>query len=86
MTPLHRGTISMSTSAPGRYSGLMKRKNSIILIVADDGKGFKTDKYLHKGIGLMNIESRTDAMDGQMNFESVIDKGTEVTIRIPQHG
>ena len=61
---------------------LFKAQNNIIFIVEDNGKGFKKDSN-SKGIGLMNISSRLDAINGQVNYEPSPGSGTLVTIKIP---
>ncbi len=61
----------------------IKSKNDVIcLTISDDGKGFDIHKS-KKGIGLKNIKSRVDELDGKVNFDSEINKGTTITINIP---
>jgi len=62
---------------------LLKRKNSIMLIVEDNGKGFDFSSKKDHGIGLMNIESRIELVNGTLNYESEINKGTVVSVNIP---
>lgn len=58
-------------------------KNDVIcLSISDDGKGFVINKS-KKGIGLKNIHSRVDEVGGVVSYDSVIDKGTTITIDIP---
>jgi len=61
---------------------LFKSDASIILIVEDDGIGMKASKS-GKGIGLLNISSRVDMIDGTVNFEPSPNSGTLVTVKIP---
>ncbi|MFK8037642.1 MAG: sensor histidine kinase [Crocinitomicaceae bacterium] len=61
---------------------LFKSGNFIVLIVEDNGKGFD-DTQKDKGIGLMNISSRLDTINGQVNYEPSPESGTLVTIKIP---
>lgn len=61
---------------------LFKNKNMIILLVEDNGKGIDLDKDV-KGIGLKNITSRTDAMNGSFEIEKGPTNGTVCTVRIP---
>lgn len=61
----------------------IKSKNDVIcLSISDDGKGFDLHKS-KKGIGLKNIKSRVNELDGKVNFDSEINKGTTITINIP---
>lgn len=58
-------------------------KNDVILLsISDNGKGFAVSKS-KKGIGLKNINSRVDEVNGTVQFDSEIDKGTTITIQIP---
>jgi signal transduction histidine kinase len=60
-----------------------KSKNNVIcLSISDDGKGFDIHKS-KKGIGLKNISSRVNELEGKVNFDSEINKGTTITINIP---
>lgn len=63
---------------------LMQVKDHLILIVEDDGKGFKVDDVqARNGIGLMNITSRIKAVNGEMHYEPSPMQGTVATIRVP---
>lgn len=49
----------------------------------DDGKGFEPDKIEKKGLGLNNLESRINMIDGQMQLQSTLGQGVEVSIQAP---
>jgi len=53
------------------------------LNLEDDGKGFDVDKLNSKGIGLKNIEKRTEMIGGNFKLESGHLQGTKLTIEIP---
>ena len=58
-------------------------KNSVIcLTINDDGVGFDPNKS-KKGIGLKNIKSRVNQLNGTVVFHSKIDQGTAITVKIP---
>jgi signal transduction histidine kinase len=61
---------------------LFKAKDAIILLVEDNGKGFDVSKTTD-GIGVRNIFSRIESVKGVVNFESNRNKGTLVTVKIP---
>ena len=61
---------------------LFNANNTVILIVEDNGVGFAKEKN-KKGIGLLNISSRLDIVNGNVNFEPSPKSGTLVTIKIP---
>lgn len=63
---------------------LMQVKDHLILIVEDDGKGFRVeDAEVRNGIGLMNITSRIKALNGELHYEPSPMQGTVATIRVP---
>lgn len=62
---------------------IIRRNNSCVMIVSDDGKGFDVETTQSDGIGLMNIESRVQSVKGNLNVESETGIGTTFTIRIP---
>lgn len=55
--------------------------------LSDDGIGFdiSTVSEKHKGIGLLNIQSRLKSINGQFSIQSTPDSGTKVSIKIPLH-
>ncbi|MGV8815479.1 MAG: tetratricopeptide repeat-containing sensor histidine kinase [Gelidibacter sp.] len=58
-------------------------KNPVIcLTINDDGVGFDPNKS-KKGIGLKNIKSRVNQLNGTVLFHSKIDQGTAITVKIP---
>lgn len=63
---------------------LLKTKSHLVLVVEDNGKGFKFNSVENRnGIGLMNISSRAKAMNGEVNYQPSPQQGTVATIRIP---
>ncbi|RKE98474.1 tetratricopeptide repeat-containing sensor histidine kinase [Ichthyenterobacterium magnum] len=58
------------------------KNNVICLAITDDGEGFDVTKS-KKGIGLKNINSRVDELEGKVEFNSKLDEGTTVEIKIP---
>lgn len=54
----------------------------ISLKLSDDGKGFDTKKK-KGGIGMRNISSRVDKMNGELSVESKANQGTIIKVRIP---
>ncbi|MCP3930052.1 MAG: hypothetical protein GY705_13240 [Bacteroidetes bacterium] len=54
----------------------------IELLVEDDGKGFDTT-HLKGGIGLDNIQSRVEYLNGTLEIESQINKGSTFLINLP---
>ncbi|WP_179021726.1 tetratricopeptide repeat-containing sensor histidine kinase [Winogradskyella forsetii] len=54
----------------------------ICLDIIDDGDGFDTTKS-KKGIGLKNMTSRVEDIDGKISFISQPGNGTQVNVKIP---
>jgi signal transduction histidine kinase len=61
---------------------LKNNTNKIKLNVADDGVGFNVKKG-KKGIGLKNITSRIEKINGSLEIKSTLGKGTEMIISVP---
>ncbi len=60
---------------------LFKNKNNLILMVEDNGIGFDSEKG--EGHGLMNIKSRLNTINGEVNYESSPGSGIIATIKVP---
>lgn len=65
------------------HVSLNQNQEIIVLILKDDGKGFEFDKVTSKGIGLKNMQKRTELIGGKFTLESPLQVGTTVTIEIP---
>ena len=52
-------------------------------VVADDGVGFVVGRLGHKGLGLMSISERVDAMNGSLSVSSSPHRGTRLTVSFP---
>lgn len=62
---------------------LVKLQSHVVLNVSDNGIGFDVECQEKSGIGLLNIASRIDAIQGHLHYESAPGRGTTVTIRTP---
>jgi signal transduction histidine kinase/Tfp pilus assembly protein PilF len=60
---------------------LSKDKDNFVVSIIDDGKGFDI-KTVDLGSGLSNMEKRMSEIDGKININSTIDKGTEITLKV----
>jgi len=61
---------------------LIKSKKNIVLIVEDNGQGFDQNKS-SDGIGLLNLTSRLNTINGEVSYESSPNSGASATVRIP---
>ena len=63
---------------------LMVDSGAISLSITDNGKGFDTEKVkTKKGVGLYNIENRTELFNGKMNMVTTPGNGCKLNINIP---
>ena len=63
---------------------LIQQEETLSIFVEDDGKGFRLQQALDKGgIGLQNIASRVQFLNGAIDWDSVPGEGTTVNIRVP---
>ncbi|MBK9590153.1 MAG: sensor histidine kinase [Crocinitomicaceae bacterium] len=60
---------------------LFKNQNQLILIVEDNGKGIQQNEK-QDGHGLLNIKSRLNTINGQVNYAASENAGTTATIRV----
>ena len=58
------------------------RDEKIIIMIEDDGRGFKVEEH-KDGYGLKKLVARTKLLNGTMNIDSQIGKGTSVSIEVP---
>lgn len=59
--------------------------NDFLLRVSDNGKGFASDAYKkQRGIGMKNIESRSQTLNGSLSIKSEINKGSSIQIIFPK--
>ncbi len=58
------------------------QENTLQVSITDDGKGFRKTKRI-KGIGMRNIASRMEKMNGDWRIDSTPGKGTTLTLEIP---
>ncbi|MEO6303662.1 MAG: tetratricopeptide repeat protein [Bacteroidia bacterium] len=62
---------------------LIKHEKELSIIIGDNGVGFDTSKInTFEGIGLKNIISRIEFINGSVHFDSTITKGTTIVIEV----
>ncbi|WP_298416843.1 sensor histidine kinase [uncultured Kordia sp.] len=62
---------------------LISREDNLNVSVEDDGIGFDTKDERNRGIGLINVASRVESLEGELHVDSMIGKGTSISIDIP---
>ncbi|MCO5231519.1 MAG: tetratricopeptide repeat protein [Chitinophagales bacterium] len=58
-----------------------QKGSQLHLVVKDFGKGFDLNK-IDRGNGLSNMEKRADEIGGKVSILSVIEKGTEISLKV----
>ncbi|MEP0265246.1 sensor histidine kinase [Dokdonia sp.] len=61
---------------------ILRNKEGIHVMTIDDGVGFNS-KRVTKGMGLQNIQTRVEELEGELNIDSRKGNGTTITIQIP---
>lgn len=63
---------------------LIKHNDYLNMMVEDNGKGFDPSRlHSFEGIGLKNIVSRIQYLNGSVDFDSSLNRGTTVIINVP---
>ncbi len=60
---------------------LRKMNNHVLLVVEDNGKGMGDEK--RNGIGINNLKSRVQLLDGNLEYDSSDNEGTTAIVRVP---
>jgi signal transduction histidine kinase len=60
-----------------------EENNSLLIKYFDDGIGFVYDQNIkNKGLGILNMKTRINSIDGKIFFNTILNKGLEVEIQI----
>jgi len=62
---------------------LLRRDESAVLEIDDDGRGFKPGRGSSRGQGLRNMRERVEAIGGTFSVESASGEGTTVRAQLP---
>src|SRR5690606_35041630 len=62
---------------------LNRSENGLSVTVEDNGRGFNPDAKNGSGVGLQNVQSRVNALEGTIVWDSAPGRGTTVVINIP---
>jgi signal transduction histidine kinase len=61
------------------------RAGDLVLIIEDDGVGFKPEEMAGRGLGLLGISERASIVQGTVEIESSPGHGATVFVRVPLH-
>ncbi|WP_339171703.1 sensor histidine kinase [Anoxybacillus sp. FSL W8-1294] len=59
------------------------KKDHLLIVVKDDGKGFNPNEKKDKAFGLMGMRERIEWLEGKLHIYSQFGRGTIVTMHIP---
>lgn len=59
------------------------RQSSLMMVIKDNGKGFDTGTKKDKSFGLIGMRERVEMLEGELNIQSEIGKGTIIMIKVP---
>lgn len=59
-----------------------QNKETFFITVEDNGVGFNVSEKSNTGMGLRNIKNRVEFLNGKLEIESIINKGTSVYIEL----
>jgi len=62
---------------------LIRKEDRIHLVINDDGVGFKADEAKTNGIGLTNIASRVNVLNGEFNIDAYPGNGCTLSVNFP---
>ncbi len=73
----------MKHAAATRFDiAVIKDQEGIQVTMEDNGKGFDISQY-HEGAGLANIRSRVQFLNGTLDIDAALGKGTLIAVFIP---
>ena len=53
------------------------------VLIIDNGIGFEPSNSQNNGMGLMNIAERITLINGELDIQSIINKGSQITLSVP---
>ena len=76
--------VARHSEAKTVRASLHRQEEDLVLIVEDDGKGFR-ESEVAGSLGVLGMKERAQACDGSVQVSSSPGKGTTVTVRMPLH-
>ena len=85
--PGHIARIKLKYADASKVDIVLLKGKNISLTYNDDGKGFDVDKILKKkkGMGLHNLKTRVESVNGRYNIYSTPGKGVRLKVIIPHN-
>lgn len=76
-----------NTAKHGRASKasvvIERRRNKVVMIVEDDGRGFNAETQHRSGLGLKGMYERAEMAGGTLEIESKLGSGTTIYVTVP---
>ncbi|HEX8035344.1 MAG TPA: sensor histidine kinase [Ktedonobacterales bacterium] len=73
--------VARHSNAKAVQIQLRYEEESVTLVIADDGRGFDIVKAEGRGVGLLSMRERIQALGGDIQIESATGKGAEIRVR-----
>jgi signal transduction histidine kinase len=77
------GNIARHAQASTMSVELTGTKDTLTIVVGDDGVGFDPH-HVRSGLGLLSMKERIALVNGSLDITSTVGKGTLVCVRVPQ--
>jgi signal transduction histidine kinase len=82
--------IQEALANAARHSGasdarvlVTRRDQDLIVVVADDGRGFDPEALPEAGIGLAGMQERARLLGGHLSIDTTSNAGTRITVSVP---
>jgi signal transduction histidine kinase len=76
--------VARHAEAQAVRASLYTQNGNLLLVVVDDGKGFR-EAEISGSLGLLGMKERAQACGGDLQISSSPGDGTTVTVRVPLH-
>jgi signal transduction histidine kinase len=77
--------VAKHANANAVQVSLKKNGTECALTISDKGRGFNPDNQRDRGLGLLSMQERIEALQGTFTIWSKVNHGTIITARLPVH-
>lgn len=86
---LQEGLSNVAKHAAAQHVSVLleNNRNEVVLLVEDDGRGFRTDERQtqRSGLGLVGMRERAAIVSGRLHLETAQGDGTSLYVYVPMH-
>ena len=61
------------------------KKDQVMVVIKDDGKGFDINDKKPESFGILGIRERVELLEGEMSIHTKIGTGTLIIIQVPMN-